>query len=130
MKKFFKFLGILLVVLIVAGTIFYFVKNEKLPQGKQGVEAEALATKMFNAINHKAFESTEIIEWDFRNAHFYKWYKQKNIVEVSWDENKVILNTKEPKKSEVFVDNTKVNNQELIKTAENYFNNDSFWLIA
>lgn len=130
MKKFFKFLGILLVVLIVAGTIFYFVKNEKLPQGKQGVKAEALATKMFNAINHKAFETTEIIEWDFRNAHFYKWYKQKNIVEVSWDENKVILNTKEPKKSEVFVDNTKVNNKELIKTAENYFNNDSFWLIA
>ena len=130
MKKFFKFLGILLVVLIVAGTVFYFVKNEDLPQGKQGVEADALATKMFNAINHKAFETTEIIEWDFRNAHFYKWYKHKSIVEVSWDENKVILNTKEPKKSEVFVNDKKVDNPELIQTAESYFNNDSFWLIA
>lgn len=130
MKKFFKFLGILLVVLIVAGTVFYFVKNEDLPQGKQGVEADALAIKMLNAINHKAFETTEIIEWDFRKAHFYKWYKHKSIVEVSWDENKVILNTKEPKKSEVFVNDKKVNNPELIQTAESYFNNDSFWLIA
>jgi hypothetical protein len=130
MKKFFKFLGILLVILIAAGTIFYFVKNEDLPQGKMGQEADALAVKMFNAINHEAFESTEIIEWDFRNAHFYKWYKQKSIVEVSWDENKVILNTKEPKNSEVFENDKKVDNPELIKTAESYFNNDSFWLIA
>ena len=46
MKKFFKISGSILFVLIAAGAIFYFAKNESLPQGKQGKEADALATKM------------------------------------------------------------------------------------
>ena len=32
--------------------------------------------------------------------------------------------------SEVFINDKKVVNKELIKTAEKYFNNDSFWLVA
>ena len=32
--------------------------------------------------------------------------------------------------SEVFINDKKVFNKELIKTAEKYFNNDSFWLVA
>jgi hypothetical protein len=130
MKKFFKLLGVLVLLLIVSGTIFYFVKNEALPEGKKGKEADALAIKMLNALNHDAFENTEIIEWSFTNQHYYKWFKQENRVEVSWDENKVILSTKQPNKSEVFVKSKKVDNSELVQKAQDYFNNDSFWLIA
>ncbi|TXD52945.1 MULTISPECIES: hypothetical protein [unclassified Polaribacter] len=130
MKKFFKLLGALLLLFIVAGTILYFTKNEAVPEGKKGKEADALAIKMFNAINHDTFENTEIIEWSFRGTNFYKWHKEKNKVEVSWDENKVILNTKQPKKSEVFVNSKKVDNQEIVQTATDFFNNDSFWLVA
>ncbi|UAM96662.1 hypothetical protein K8354_09950 [Polaribacter litorisediminis] len=130
MKKFFKLLGILVLSLIVSGTVFYFVKNEALPEGKKGKEADALAIKMLNAINHEAFENTEVIEWSFRGTNFYKWHKEKNSVEVSWGENKVILNTKQLNKSEVFVKNEKVENPEILKKAHDYFNNDSFWLVA
>ena len=130
MKKFFKILGVLFLLFIVFIGVYYFVNNEKLPEGKQGKEADALATKMATALNIDAFKNTEILEWSFRNAHHYKWYKQENSVEVSWDKNKVILNTKSPEKSTVFIDGKETTNAELIKKATNFFNNDSFWLIA
>ncbi|MFK8060488.1 MAG: hypothetical protein AB8B78_10395 [Polaribacter sp.] len=130
MKKFFKLLGAIIVLIIGFGAVYYFVNNEALPEGKKGKEADALAIKMFNAINHEAFENTEILEWSFRNAHFYKWYKQDNIVEVTWDENKVILDTKNSEKSEVFINDKKVNKPIILEKATDFFNNDSFWLIA
>jgi hypothetical protein len=130
MKKFFKFIGILLLLLIIALGVYYFANNESLPEGKKGKEADALAIKMFNAINNDAFENIEILEWNFRGKHFYKWYKQKNIVEVSWDKNNVILHTNQAEKSEVFINDLKVENNEILKNARDFFNNDSFWLIA
>lgn len=130
MKKVFKFIGILLLVLFVAVGVYYFVNNEPLPKGKKGKEADALAIKMFNAINHEAYENTEILEWNFRGEHFYKWRKKDGFVIVSWKNNKVFLNTAQPEKSEVFINDEKVENQVILKQAEDFFNNDSFWLIA
>ena len=130
MKKFLKITVSIIFTVIGIGVLLYFINNEKLPEGKKGKEADALALKMFDALNHKAFENAEVIEWSFRNSNFYKWYKTKNIVEVTWEENKVILNTLAPQNSEVFVKDKKVENSNLIKKAENFFNNDSFWLVA
>ncbi|PQJ77671.1 hypothetical protein [Polaribacter porphyrae] len=130
MKKFLKITGAILVLIIGFLVVYYLMNNETLPEGKKGKEADALAIKMFNAINHEAFENAEVLEWSFRNAHFYKWNKQKNTVIVSWDENKVILNTKDKTKSEVFVNDKKVENKEILQKATDYFNNDSFWLVA
>lgn len=130
MKKFLKITGTIIILIFGFGFVYYIINNEDLPVGKTGKEADALAIKMFNAINHEAFENTEILEWSFRNAHFYKWYKQEYKVEVSWDENKVILHTKDNSKSEVFIDNKKVENKEILQKAIDYFNNDSFWLVA
>ena len=130
MKKFFKFIGILLLFLIVAGGIYYFVNNEPLPEGKQGKEADALATKMLNTLNIDAYNNTEIIKWSFRNEHHYTWHKQENIVHISWAQYKVTLHTKQPEKSEVYVDGNITDNTALVKQAQGFFNNDSFWLIA
>ena len=130
MKKFFKILGSIFFVLIATGAIFYLFKNEPLPKGEQGKEADALATKMLNALNYEAYENTEKIEWNFRNDHFYKWNKQENIVAISWTNYKVILHTNNPKKTEVFIDDKKVENTEIIKKATDFYNNDSFWLVA
>lgn len=130
MKKFFKFLGIIVILLIIILTVFYFKNNEARPQGEQGEEADNLAKKMLVALNHEAYKNTEVIEWSFRNTNFYKWYKQQNIVDVSWKNNKVILNTKSLEKSEVFIDGKKTDNKTLIQKAISNFNNDSFWLVA
>lgn len=130
MKKVLKVIGSFLAILLVGVTIFYFIYNESIPKGTEGKEADALATKMLNALNHEAYKNTEVLEWSFRENHFYKWNKAQNLVEVSWDENKVVLNTKQPEKSKVFVSNTKTDNQQLINQATDFFNNDSFWLVA
>ena len=123
MKKFLKFLGVLIVLLILVVGVYYFSNNESLPEGTQGPEADELATKMITAMNKEAFDTTEIIEWSFRGKHFYKWKKQEGLVEVSWDDNQVTLNLEDHSKSTG-------GSSEVIQTALNYFNNDSFWLLA
>lgn len=130
MKLIFKCIKIFLLFIIVAGGIYYFANNEPLPEGRTGKEADALANKMLKAIDNNAYKNTEIIEWSFRGKHFYKWQKQKSIVTISWDKNKVILHTDQPKKSTIFVEGVKVVNTKILKKAIDFFNNDSFWLIA
>ena len=130
MKKIFNFIGILLLLLILVGSLFYFINNEPLPEGKKGKAADALAIKMLKALDGNAFENTEILKWSFRNKHFYTWNKQENIVHISWAQYKVTLHTKQPEKSELYIEGKISNNQELIKQAQNFFNNDSFWLVA
>lgn len=123
MKKFLKILLGVLVVVFVAGVIFYFANNESMPEGTPSKEADELALKMVTAMNKEAFDTTEIIEWSFRGKHFYKWKKQEGLVEVSWDDTKVTLDLEEPAKSQG-------PSEETIQTALDYFNNDSFWLLA
>ncbi|MFY0631598.1 MAG: hypothetical protein JXR05_14580 [Flavobacteriaceae bacterium] len=123
MKKLLKVIGILLLILIVIVGIYYFANNESLPEGTKGKEADELALKMVTAINKEAFDTTEILEWNFRGKHQYKWKKQEGLVEVSWDKNKVTLNLNDSSKSEG-------NTPELIQKALDFFNNDSFWLVA
>jgi hypothetical protein len=64
-------------LLILSEVLFFFAKNESLPTGEKGKEADALATKMLKKMNIDAYNTTEIIEWSFRNEHHYKWFKSK-----------------------------------------------------
>jgi len=130
MKKIAKIVGIFSIILMLVGFVFYSAVHKEIPKGEQGEAADKLASKMLNALEYKAFENTEIIEWTFRGSHHYKWFKQKGIVRVKWGNNTVILNTKDKKNSEVFIDGVNVDSQEFIEKAESYFNNDSFWIVA
>ncbi|CAA0245025.1 hypothetical protein [Tenacibaculum maritimum] len=130
MKKLVKTVGILLLLLIVIGAIFYTRNNDDLPKGKQGAKADKLAHKMLNALNYEAYKNTRFLEWSFRGKHFYKWDKKEHVVTVSWENTKVILNTKEPNKTKVFENGALVKNEAVLKKATDYFNNDSFWLVA
>ena len=111
----------------------YFKYNEDLPTGIQGNEADALATKMLEALDYKAFEATNYIEWTFKNRHHYKWRKTKNTCDVYWKEYKVSLNFNDASQHKAYVHSFKVDDElskELIAKAITYFNNDSFWLVA
>lgn len=123
MKKFFKFLGILLLVIILGFGALYLTYNESLPEGKSGDKAEELALKMATALNKEAFDATEVLEWSFRNKNHYKWYKKEGKVDVTLGDKKIKLN---------LLDNSKsiADSPELIEEALKNFNNDSFWLIA
>lgn len=130
MKKLIKIISAILVLLTIGLGVLYVISNEQLPKGEATMKADALAHKMLDALNYDAYKNTRFLEWSFRGKHFYKWDKQLNIVEVTWDNNKVILHTKQEQKSQVYVDNKLTRNPKLLKKAIDYFNNDSFWLVA
>lgn len=131
MKKALRIIGFVFLGFIVALGVLYLVLNESLPEGQQGPEADAMAQRMLTALNKPAWDSTETISWTFAGSHHYEWDKAENVVRVLWDEHAVILN---PKDGSGVVENgeryTYSEVEGLIQTAEDYFNNDSFWLYA
>lgn len=131
MKKLFKILGIIVVIIIAALTIGYLVINESLPEGKSGAEADAMAERMMTAMNYEAWEATETVSWTFRGGHDYEWNKAEDVVTVRWDEHEVVLNT--DAQSGIVSNGGNYSFEEvngLVQTAIDYFNNDSFWLAA
>ncbi|MEZ4802939.1 MAG: hypothetical protein R2797_09220 [Gelidibacter sp.] len=111
----------------------YLKYDEDLPTGTKGIQAEQLATEMLNALNFEAYKNTDYIEWTFKNRHHYKWKKNEGTCTVYWEDYKVILNFKAPKKNKTYVHNFEVTGEqsaELIEKATKFFNNDSFWLVA
>ena len=122
-KKILKIIGLLITVTILATVLYCFAKNESLPSGTPGKEADELAKKMMSAINKSAFDSTEILTWSFRDKHHYVWRNQEGLVDVSWNNTSVTVNLNDYSKSIG-------ESPKLIETAINFFNNDSFWLVA
>lgn len=136
-KRIFKITaGIIIFMTLPSLLLFgyvYFKYNEELPQGTKGEEAEVLATKMLTALDHEAYESTNLIEWTFKKRHHYKWKKNDYKCTVYWEDYKVELNFKDENLHKAYIHNFKVDGEqakELIQKATDYFNNDSFWLVA
>ncbi|WP_407556917.1 hypothetical protein [Winogradskyella sp. 4-2091] len=137
LKKTLKIIGGLIVfftlpTLLLFGFL-YLKYNEELPKGQQGPEADQLATKMLESLNEVAYLNTDYLEWTFKGIHHYKWYKTDNTCEVYWDDLGVILDFNNANNSKVFFMEQPYNGiekQDYITKATNYFNNDSFWLVA
>ena len=130
MKKAGKIFGIILAILVLVVAFFYYKNNEVLPKGIVGKEADVLARKMLSSLNTEAYEQTEHIAWSFRGTHHYEWDKAANKVKVAWDDTVVFLDTKTPSNSKVLAAKEATDSMRLIQTAFDYFNNDSFWLVA
>ncbi|WP_223550469.1 hypothetical protein [Aestuariivivens sp. NBU2969] len=111
----------------------YYKYNEPLPIGTSGEQADALAHKMLNALDYDAYKNTDYIEWTFKKRRHYKWYKSKETCDVLWKDFKVNLNLKDSNAHKAYVHGFIIDGEmaeELIEKAINYFNNDSFWLVA
>lgn len=138
MKKILKILlkitaGAILLMLI-AFAVIYAVYNKPLPTGNEGRAADELAEKLLKSINFEAYQNTRFLEWSFASgSHHYIWDKANGKVQVEWATYKVNLNLVNGAQSEVFQNNERVTGSDRlqrIKTATDYFNNDSFWLVA
>ncbi|CAM1344664.1 hypothetical protein [Tenacibaculum amylolyticum] len=94
--------------------------------------ADALANKILKAIKHEAYKKTNHLEWSFGRRRSYKWNKKDHIAEVSWDTTKVVLHPNALEKSTIYFNDklSDAKDKAIIKKAEDYFNNDSFWLVA
>ncbi|SDZ85406.1 hypothetical protein SAMN05443667_10125 [Flavobacterium gillisiae] len=132
MKKFLKITAVIILILVVSLVGFLYFSSKPLPEGEKGIEAEALTDKIQDAINQKAWDSTAAVAFTFRGNHHYLWDKKHNLVQVEWDDTKVIYNNQTLeglayKNDKKLTDTDKT---DAIKKANDYFNNDSFWLIA
>ncbi len=93
--------------------------------------ADKLAHNMLKAIKHEAYRNTRYIDWSFKGKRFYKWDKKRHIVDVKWNDARVLLHPNELTKSTVYLNDKEVSfNDNLVKRALRFFNNDSFWLVA
>ena len=111
----------------------YFKYNEKLPEGIQGEQADALAYRMLDALDYEAYNNTDYLEWTFKNKHHFKWNKTENKCVVFWKNHEVQLDLKDYSKSKALssdIEQGGKQKEKLIKKAIDYFNNDSFWLVA
>ena len=132
MKKIFKITAIIIPILVVSLVGFLYFSSKPLPEGEKGIKAEALTDKIQDAINQKAWDSTAAVAFTFRGNHHYLWDKKHNLVQVQWGDKKVIYNnqTLEGFAYENDKELTDTDKTDAIKKANDYFNNDSFWLIA
>jgi hypothetical protein len=133
-RKILKILGILVALVLVTFITIYAIYNEKLPEGRPGTDADALAQKMLSTLNYDKFKQTRFLEWSFQGgAHQYKWDKEKRNVAVSWGEYLVNLDLIAPESSLAFKNGERlmdIESEAIIEKAVDYFNNDSFWLVA
>jgi hypothetical protein len=132
MKKMFKFFFGFVAFLIVGGAVAFFVLDKSLPEGTEGPEAEQMADKMLKAVNAEAWESVKFLEWDFPRGHHHFWDRQRNLVEVKWDDYRVLIDPKN-ETGTAWSGSEKLSGEEQqdkIDKAIHYFWNDSFWLIG
>ena len=131
MKKVVKIIGYLLLAVIILLGVTYVTLNEKMPVGVKGENAEALAKKMMRAVNKTAWDSTPIVAWKSRSGYSYVWDKQRNLVQVSAKNSKILLDVykQSGKVWEGLVEVKDVEKvQKSVEKAYKAFINDAFWL--
>lgn len=132
MKKALKYTALLLLVGFIGLGLYLWSKNEERPSAAPSAQADALARKMMQAIDKKAWDSTYVVQWTFMDMHHFLWDKGRKSVQVKWKENEVLLHT-DTQTGQAFVDGAKVTGtqaNELLAQAWSFFCNDSFWLNA
>lgn len=132
LKKLFRGLIAVVLVLLVVFLIARVFLSNNLPEGVSGQEAERLADKMLEALNYEAYEQLQEIEWTYAGGHHYIWSKAVDSVEVSWDTKRVKFCTS-TLKGYAFEGESKAEGatkDALLQKAWEYFANDSFWLVA
>ncbi|WP_159023800.1 hypothetical protein [Formosa sp. L2A11] len=136
-KKILKICGGIIVFLTLPTLLFFgylYVRyDEDLPQGTPTKEADIVAKKMLDALDYKAYQKTSYIEWTFNKRHHFKWTKNADFCEVYWKNVRVDLQLNAPNTSKVLVNDAHITGeeaQEYIDKAVEYFNNDSFWIVA
>jgi hypothetical protein len=126
-----------LLVMVIAG--WYINSNESLPRpvdrgiSSVGISpADALANKMLKAIHKEEWDAIRYVQWTFRDKRHFLWDKYDHLVQVEWDDHRVVI---DPNTSLGIAYQNDVLQEAsaadaLIHEAIDAFNNDSFWLNA
>jgi hypothetical protein len=134
MKKKLKLFGIVLLILLGLLLSLPWFLSKPVPQGSPGPQADGLAIKMLNALNDTIYEQTRFLKWSYRGGeNRYLWDKEMGVVWMQWQEQRAKLFLSNPSKSKAWKNGKSLEGdekKEVVETATDLFNNDSFWLVA
>lgn len=132
MKKFLKWAGIVVLSLIVILFVTFRMLSDPIPEGTTGPDAEALAQKIWLATAQDAWDTTRYVSWNFDNRHQFIWDRERDLVQVDWQDYRVLLNT-QTQQGKAWLKGQLLEEGKAAKKlnrAWQYFCNDSFWLNA
>ncbi len=132
MLKLLKWAGIILGSLLLIAVLAGIIIHKPRPKGEEGPAADRMAREMLDAIHKEAWDSTRYLRWSFPPGHHYHWDKEQQIVQVEWEEARVLLHTpsQEGRAWEAGKALSGPAAEEAIGQAWKYFCNDSFWFNA
>lgn len=122
--------GGLVLLLGLVIVVALFIEQEPTPPGAPGPEAEALADRIEQAVNLKAWERTGAVKWSFNGRHQHLWDRTRRLARVSWGPNVVLLRL-DDQSGRAWVDAKEAESHQrdrLLQFAWAFWCNDSFWL--
>lgn len=131
MKRVFKVLGILVVVVVVGLVVTGLVMHESRPdEGETGEAADAMARRMVDAVDGEAWQRTRAVRWTFRGSHRHVWDRDADFAWVSWDDVDARIRLSD-RSGIVRIGGREAVEGEAIPLREKayaFWVNDSFWL--
>lgn len=125
-----KWSAVALLALVVAATIAFFVVDEPRPTGREGADADALATRLEKAVDVEAWRRTGAVRWSFAGKRSHLWDRERDLVRVRWSDVEVLLRTQE-RTGIAYRSGNEVPGEvgtALVEEAYAGWINDSFWL--
>lgn len=106
--------------------------DQPRPTGASGQDAEALATRIEDAIDLAAWARTGAVRWTFAGRNQHLWDRRRGLVRVRWDDVEVLLR-EGGSAGRAYRGGAEVTGREgqaLRERAHAAWINDSFWLNA
>ena len=120
-------------VIIAAGLVLFLVSNEPRPEGTPGDAAELMAKNIQTAIGIEAWDTTEVVQWTFKDMHSFVWDKKRHWVKVNWSDNEALIRI-DSLDGMVWAKGVEITDEKkkakMIKKAHHFWANDAFWLNA
>jgi len=133
MMKLLKWGGIVVLVFVAALFVAGLIAHKPIPEGKEGPQADSLATCMLQAINDSAWEKTGAVAWTFPGGHHYLWDRDRHWVRVEWGKYQALLRI-DARTGVVWKNGMEITlerkQKKLLEKAWKFWVNDSFWLNA
>jgi len=119
-------------ILFIGGYAFIKSKDMPLPVGTNPSGGDQLAQAMLTAVNKPAFDTIKYMKWNFADRNQYVWDKQINRVQVTMEEDMVLLDLNEVtgKAYSGGIEQIGDGATELVQAAWANWCNDSFWMLA
>ncbi len=132
--KILKYLGAVILILIVIALLSICWMSEDVPTGTEGPEADQLAQLVMRNLGQEAFDTTHYIQWEFfRPGQKYVWDKKNDLASIEWDETNVVFMDLKTQEAICLINGQKQTgsvHDEMKEKAWSNWCNDSFWLIA